>query len=291
MKTTFIYELIDPITDETRYIGKSIDPKHRLNFGHLKDKYNSYKNNWIKALLKQNLKPILNVIDEVNESEWQFWEIFYISLYRSWNCRLTNLTGGGEGFESGEKNPAKRPEVRRLLSFQKLGEKNPTKRIEVRLKISQTKKNKKIKITPEHKRKLLEGYKKYTPTEEARKKMSLANKGKRRSSEVRKKISIASIGKHGNKRTEETKRRMSKSKTGHVVSRETREKIKKTLTGRRNTKSEKPILQFTLTKELVKRWDSVSQAVKFFKTKTISNCLLGRRQSAKGFIWNYDITN
>jgi len=96
MKTTFIYELIDPITDETRYIGKANNPKGRFA-GHLNDKSKAYKNNWIKSLKNKGLKPILNIIDEVNNEEAGYWEIFYISLYRSWNCRLTNLDKGGLG--------------------------------------------------------------------------------------------------------------------------------------------------------------------------------------------------
>lgn len=40
----------------------------------------------------------------------------------------------------GENNPAKRPEIRKVLSEQKLGEKNPMKRIDVRKKVSDTNK-------------------------------------------------------------------------------------------------------------------------------------------------------
>ncbi len=39
---------------------------------------------------------------------------------------------------SGDLNPAKRPEVRKKLSLQKIGNKNPVKRKDVRLKISNT---------------------------------------------------------------------------------------------------------------------------------------------------------
>lgn len=36
------------------------------------------------------------VIDEVSKSEWQFWEKYYISLYKSWGIKLVNLTDGGD---------------------------------------------------------------------------------------------------------------------------------------------------------------------------------------------------
>ena len=99
MKKIYIYELIDPRTKEPRYIGKTVNIKTRLQ-SHLKSKYVCYKNSWIKNLIKQNLKPVLNIIDEVNESEWQFWERHYISLYKSWGFNLTNMTSGGEGVKS-----------------------------------------------------------------------------------------------------------------------------------------------------------------------------------------------
>jgi hypothetical protein len=98
MKTTFIYELIDPRTNETKYIGKTNNPQNRLR-KHINESERgviSYKNNWIKGLLESGLKPIFNVIDEVLLEEWSFWERFYISLYKSWNLKLTNLTEGGD---------------------------------------------------------------------------------------------------------------------------------------------------------------------------------------------------
>lgn len=103
MNTTFIYELFDPIKNIPFYIGKSNTPYKRLKT-HISDIY--YKNksriNYdkikvLESILSRNKKPILNILDEVKESEWQFWEKHYISLYRSWGFNLTNLTVGGDG--------------------------------------------------------------------------------------------------------------------------------------------------------------------------------------------------
>lgn len=108
MKTTFIYELIDPRTNDPYYIGKSNNPKVRLNT-HIKRAQNNlsyvYKENWIRSLLKEGLKPIMNIIDEVSFEEWEFWEKYYISLYKSFGFNLTNTTEGGEGGNS--KNQSK----------------------------------------------------------------------------------------------------------------------------------------------------------------------------------------
>ena len=60
MKTTFIYELIDPMTGETKYIGKSNNIKVRLS-GHISLSSRGdtgHKSNWIKELLRQNVRPI-----------------------------------------------------------------------------------------------------------------------------------------------------------------------------------------------------------------------------------------
>jgi hypothetical protein len=100
MSTTFIYGLFDPCTGECRYQGKSGAPFVRLQ-EHLSDarsgKRQSHRSNWIRTLLAQNLLPELAVLDEVAESEWQFWDRWWIAYLRAIGCRLTNHTAGGEG--------------------------------------------------------------------------------------------------------------------------------------------------------------------------------------------------
>lgn len=106
MKTTFIYILIDPLTNHVRYVGKANDPKERFK-GHMKESLKknkddeiiqNHKINWINKLKIKNLSPVLEIVDEVLDSEWRFWETHYISLYKSWGFDLVNLTNGGDGF-------------------------------------------------------------------------------------------------------------------------------------------------------------------------------------------------
>lgn len=103
MKTTFIYILIDPTNNHVRYVGKTNNPIQRHK-GHIKERHsihNTYKVNWIKSLDKKGLFPILETIDEVPLIEWEFWEMHYISLYKSFGFKLTNGTFGGDGGPSG----------------------------------------------------------------------------------------------------------------------------------------------------------------------------------------------
>lgn len=95
---TFIYTLRDPISNLVRYIGKADDINIRLNEHIRKCDYSiTYKNNWIKSILKKGYLPIIEVIDEVPYDEWGFWEEFWMDLIRSWGCDLTNLASGGQG--------------------------------------------------------------------------------------------------------------------------------------------------------------------------------------------------
>ena len=97
-----IYTLSDPITGLVRYVGKTaVRPEsryaqHIYQWKRCKGKI-SHLNNWIKSLCEKSLKPVLNVIDTVEESEWVSAEQGYIRLYKSFGCQLVNLTIGGEG--------------------------------------------------------------------------------------------------------------------------------------------------------------------------------------------------
>jgi predicted GIY-YIG superfamily endonuclease len=105
MKTFYVYGLFDPIENDLRYIGETNNLKRR--FGrHLmssKLKESTYKNNWIKLLLSQNSKPILQIFEEFTSEEDAFnSEIFYISYFNWLGCNLTNSTTGGEGGFTGK---------------------------------------------------------------------------------------------------------------------------------------------------------------------------------------------
>lgn len=105
MKKTYIYSLSCPLDGTVKYIGKANSPKDRFRkHKNLADKNNGdniLKNKWIKQLLDQNLLPILNVIEEVDISEWKVKEKFYIKLYKDNGVELFNICGGGNGASFG----------------------------------------------------------------------------------------------------------------------------------------------------------------------------------------------
>jgi group I intron endonuclease len=107
MNTKFIYTLSDPNTGLIRYIGKTNNIKNRLR-RHLNNSSlseSTKKNNWIISLLKNNQLPIIEVLEEVSSEDIDFYEMFYISLFKSWGFELLNGTNGGDGFDwSGRKH-------------------------------------------------------------------------------------------------------------------------------------------------------------------------------------------
>lgn len=108
MNYTNIYILIDPTTNEIKYVGKANNIKERFkNHKNRCRDTNTYKRHWINKLRLKGLYPELEVIDIVPISEWHYWEKFWISYFKSIGCRLTNTTSGGDGSVCGNKTSFK----------------------------------------------------------------------------------------------------------------------------------------------------------------------------------------
>jgi len=136
--TTFIYCLIDPRDQAVRYIGKANDPLERY-WNHFNKREHTHKRSWFDNLKKNNCKAILEILDEVPFDEWQFWETFYISLYKSWGFSLCNHTlGGGNNILEETKKKISNTlkgrkfseEVRKNMSLGQLGKKQKPESIE-----------------------------------------------------------------------------------------------------------------------------------------------------------------
>lgn len=70
---------------------------------------------WLNSLRKQGFKPQTEILAEVRQEDWMFWERHYIKQFRDLGFDLTNGTAGGEGLN----NPSQ--EIRRKMSEAKRG--------------------------------------------------------------------------------------------------------------------------------------------------------------------------
>jgi len=110
---TFIYALKDPNTNKIRYVGKSNNPVKRL-YDHIHSCYitHTHKNKWIQSLLKENKKPIVEILEEVNILEWQFYEKYWINKLKKEGEKLTNIDEGGNGLEKHSFNTKEKMKLR-----------------------------------------------------------------------------------------------------------------------------------------------------------------------------------
>lgn len=215
-ETTFIYALVDPNTQQIRYIGKSDNPRRRMQ-DHMDDKRKTHRASWLKSLRDKGQKPILMIIEEVPFDIWQERERYWIAFYREQGLDLTNMADGGEGGYLGK-------EIHERGAAKRRGRNH----------------------TEEHKRKIGEGSKGHpvseatrarfaemgrNKSEETRRKIGESSKGRTLSPEARAKISAKLKGR-GHPHTEETKQLLrekskgNKSHLGHKHSPEAIAKIK-----------------------------------------------------------------
>lgn len=91
-----------------RYIGKTTDPLKKRLQGHLfeakakkEENYtHNHKCNWINKELSEGYNIIIEELDseEFNSNEdWQYLEQYWISQFKAWGFKLTNISLGGEG--------------------------------------------------------------------------------------------------------------------------------------------------------------------------------------------------
>jgi group I intron endonuclease len=252
---TYIYTLSDPVTNEIRYIGKTVNLEQRYK-AHITVFNKSYKSSWIKSLIKENLLPVIDIIDIVENEDWEFWEKYWIAQFKAWGYNLTNLTDGGI-------SPSKSTNVANKISKSRKG-----------FEVSQETKDKiskalKGKINcPDCIKNNLHTYR----TNESFTKIAKSKKGKKRSLETVEKIKMALKGKKAwnkNKKMDES----------------FKNKIKNS---RKNKKSVSKI--DVQTKEILKIYSSLAEAA-FENNLTYSNissACTGRLKTSGGFLWQFN---
>jgi len=174
---TYIYSLSDPFTGEIRYIGKANRLGSRLST-HIteakKNRNSRKKGKWTRSLLEKGVKPLIEIIDKVSVSEWQYWEVYWISQFKAWGFDLLNETEGGECGIMTRKCIDAALASPNFKRGHKKGE---------------------FKHTEETKKIIKEKRAKQVFTEETRRKIGLAGKGRKYSAEVRQKMSKTMTGK------------------------------------------------------------------------------------------------
>lgn len=114
MSTVFIYSLSDPVTKNIVYVGKSINPQARFH-SHLRSGHkNTEIREWVLSLSNQNLLPIMEILDEVPEDDYRFWETYWICQIRSWGFELKNR--GYSGVHKRQRNHSLKVLARRNYS-------------------------------------------------------------------------------------------------------------------------------------------------------------------------------
>lgn len=88
----YIYTLNDPITNDIRYVGKTINPASRYN-KHINESFKPKykKESWIKSLLIRGLRPTMDIIDVVEFDDSDLIEEMYIQQFKYWGLKLTNI--------------------------------------------------------------------------------------------------------------------------------------------------------------------------------------------------------
>lgn len=254
-----IYVLIDPKTNKIRYVGqttKQINVRLTNHISKAKKSNNktTHKNTWIKSLLNENLKPIIELIDVVCENDWKTIEKNYISFYREKGCDLLNISEGGDsGYIAGKKRIWRSEEDYAKWLYN----------------VRESAKNR--VITDEERKKMSENCKK-------------THLGRKRSDDTKHKLSVTKIGDKnpmfGKKHSEEVKKKISELHKGKILSEITKKKIG-------DSKTKKQVVQKNKNNEIIKIYSSVWEIRTTTTYKNVGKVLNGTMKHCGGYKWEY----
>lgn len=199
-----------------------------------------------------NNKSIKLIIIDVFEENWEYWESWYINLYKSWGFNLLNKNKGGGG-----------PSFHTDYTKQKISQSNKGKQ-----------------ISDKHKQYISLLFKGTNRNITWGDKISHSLQGHSVSDETRNKISQSKKGKllnHG--------LILSQSKKGKSINLTVSQSHKQLL----KQIHSKPIVQYDLNMNIIKEWDSTQSAASYLNIQKghICNALNGRSKTCCGFIWRY----
>lgn len=111
--TAVIYALVDPFTQAIRYIGRTQQPLRARLWGHLNQRSNPSKQQWLIGLCGRGTEPEIIVLDEIDnpaeapaiEGEWINWGIAHgLALLNKEipRARTHSLTAGFLAHDQGD---------------------------------------------------------------------------------------------------------------------------------------------------------------------------------------------
>jgi hypothetical protein len=88
----YIYGLYDPRDNQIRYVGRTINMKHRYKQHRRPSNSTEGKKkvNWVLELKAQSLEPVMKMLEEVDETNVAERERYHIKYYLSLGANLTN---------------------------------------------------------------------------------------------------------------------------------------------------------------------------------------------------------
>jgi hypothetical protein len=86
-----IYIMIDPLTSEVKYVGKTSTTEAERLRGHLSDskRTESKQSIWVRSLSLKGMQPIIEQIDSYNSNGDEL-EFYWIWQFKTWGFNLNN---------------------------------------------------------------------------------------------------------------------------------------------------------------------------------------------------------
>jgi predicted GIY-YIG superfamily endonuclease len=252
---TYIYILQDPDTMDVRYVGKTTNPRKRL-YQHTNKRVQEYSrrrylSNWLLKLLNDNKKPIMTIIDQI-ENDWRTLEIYWIEQFKNWGYKLVNITIGGDGIEGythTKETIEKLSEMITCISPDGVEHSGNCKEIANKIGVTSSAIYNALYKSITGKVKGWHSFKMLTPNDKYLSNLDVINQGKPKISELCKQVSASNC-----------KRLFSK-----------------------------PIVQYDKLMNIVSEYESLSEASRQtnINAQNISAVCLNRNKSAGGYVWRY----
>ncbi len=207
MREVKIYGLVDPETDEIRYVGKTVKTLSSRLSNHVYNakvtKHNRHLSNWFLKFLNKGLKPLIIELEKATEENWKEIEMKWIKKLPN----LINLTEGGDGSLGYCHSPESVEKIRKAKKGFKHSKETKEKTSEFFKNIERTeswrnsisKALKGRKASKKARKNLSEAHKGYIMPEEQKEKIRKALKGRKRPPEVIAKIKASHIKRVNNK--------------------------------------------------------------------------------------------